>query len=143
MKYPIHHVQVTVPDVEKAEAFYDQLFELLGYDISQKFKGYLEHADMQVIEYLGENFDFGICSPKKEYLQEQVDTRKPGALQHLAFFAESRAAVDTFYQGLKQTEAKILHDEPREYKEKIAPHYYAVFFESPDGLHFEVFHYPE
>ena len=28
-----------------------------------------------------------------------------------------------------------------EYKERIAPNYYALFFETPEGLRFEIFHY--
>ncbi|MCW3744918.1 hypothetical protein OM428_08570 [Enterococcus gallinarum] len=28
--YQIHHIQITVNDVKKAEPFYDQLFHLLG-----------------------------------------------------------------------------------------------------------------
>jgi hypothetical protein len=28
-----------------------------------------------------------------------------------------------------------------EYNERIAPNYYALFFESPEGIRFELFHY--
>ena len=30
-----------------------------------------------------------------------------------------------------------------EYKERIAPNYYALFFETPEGLRFEIFHYAQ
>lgn len=141
--FTFHHLQVTVPDVYGVEKFYDELFNLLGFDVSKKFKGYLPHAEMDVIEYLSPTFDFGICSPKKAFAKETVDSRKPGALQHLAFKADSREAIDQIFQDIKQLDVKILHDEPREYKEKIAPNYYALFFETPDKLRFEIFHYPD
>lgn len=39
--YQIHHIQITVNDVKKAEPFYDQLFHLLGFDVQKKYSGYL------------------------------------------------------------------------------------------------------
>ncbi|MDQ0362136.1 VOC family protein [Breznakia pachnodae] len=143
MSYRIDHIQITVTDLNEAEFFYDKMFEYLGYDISKKYKGYLEHANMEVIEYLSDGFDFGICSPRSEFKDEAVNSRKPGNVQHIAFFAESRGKVDEFYHKIKELDVKILHDKPMEYKERIAPNYYALFFESPDGIRFEVFHYPK
>ena len=138
----IHHLQVTVPDVKQAEPFYDQLFTILGYDIQQKYNGYLEHSDMQIVEYIGSNFDFGICSPKAEFKGQKVDSRRPGALQHVAFACESNKEVDELFERLKDIEGiSILHGEPREYREKIAPGYYALFFETIDGIRFELFHH--
>ncbi len=32
----IDHIQVTVKDLKKAEAFYDQLMPILGFDLSKK-----------------------------------------------------------------------------------------------------------
>ncbi len=64
MNIQFHHIQITVNDVKKAEGFYDQLFALLGFDLQKKYSGYLEHADMEVVEYIGDSFDFGICSPR-------------------------------------------------------------------------------
>ena len=91
--YQIHHIQITVNDVKKKRnPFYDQLFHLLGFDVQKKYSGYLEHADMEVVEYLSDTFDFGICSPKQEWINETIDSRKPGSLQHIAFKAESRGS---------------------------------------------------
>lgn len=143
MKYKMHHIQITVRDVEVSEKFYDQLFAFLGFDIEKKYKGYLEHADMHVVEYLSDAFDFAICSPKEVYRDEVIDPRKPGAMQHMAFKAKSREAVDEIFHKLKDLNIKILHGKPKEYKERIAPGYYALFFEAPDGLRFEVFYYPD
>ncbi|GGC79461.1 VOC family protein [Enterococcus wangshanyuanii] len=141
MTYNIHHIQIKVNDVKKAEPFYDQLFGLLGFDIQKKYSGYLEHADMEVIEYLSDTFDFGISSPKRTFAKEKVDARKPGSLQHIAFKAGSKEEVDEIFPKIQALGVKILHGKPKEYKERIAPGYYALFFESPDGIRFEIFHY--
>ncbi len=139
MKYRIHHTQITVKDIDHSEEFYDSLMSALGYDIAKKYKGYLDYADMKVIEYLSDGFDFGICSPKSEFKKENVDSRKPGALQHMAFRADSRNAVDEIFDKIKCLGVNILHNEPRVYT-KLSPDYYAVFFEDPDGIRWEVFH---
>lgn len=143
MKYQIHHIQITVNDVNKAEEFYDKLFEYLAFDIEKKYTGYLAHADMHVIEYIGNGFDFGICSPKLKFQNDKIDSRKPGSVQHIAFRAKNKEDVDSIFPKIEALGVNILHGEPREYKEKIAPNYYALFFESPEGIRFEIFYYPD
>lgn len=108
MNIQFHHIQITVNDVKKAEGFYDQLFALLGFDLQKKYSGYLEHADMEVVEYIGDSFDFGICSPRKEWKNEKIDSRKPGSVQHIAFKAESREVVDSIFPKIKALGVKIL-----------------------------------
>ncbi|MEO1770654.1 VOC family protein [Candidatus Enterococcus ferrettii] len=140
MKYRFHHLHITVEDVSVSEKFYDQLFTILGWDITSKYKGDLPHMDMSVVEYMHEDLDFAICSPKKELRDITIDARTPKAIQHLAFAAESKQAVNDFYKALSQLDVNILHDEAR-YYDKIAPNYYAVFFEDPNGVRLEVFHH--
>ena len=140
MKYKIHHASITVRNVDESEKFYDVLMAALGFDITKKYKGYLDFADMYVVEYISDGFDFGICSPKAKFIDEAVDSRKPGALQHMAFHADSRAAVDEVFEKIKPLKVKILHNEPRVYT-KLGPEYYALFFEDPDGIRLEVFYY--
>ena len=139
MKYKIHHATITVRDIDISEKFYDVLLTALGYDITKKYKGHLDFADMEVVEYLSDDFDFGICSPKDEFKNEAVDSRKPGALQHMAFNADSKDAVDAVFEKIKALGVNILHGEPRVYT-KLGPDYYALFFEDPDGIRLEVFY---
>ena len=139
MKYKAHHVTITVRDIGASEKFYDVFMSALGFDITKKYKGHLDFADMDVVEYIGEDFDFGICSPKEELKNERVDSRKPGALQHFAFAAESRKDVDTVFDKIKGLGVNILHNEARIYT-KLGPNYYALFFEDPDGIRLEVFY---
>lgn len=67
--------------------------------------------------------------------------KKTWLCQHIAFKAESREVVDAIFPKIKALGVKILHDRPMEYKERIAPNYYALFFESPEGIRFELLHY--
>ena len=64
MKYRAHHIGITVRDIDASEKFYDVLMSALGFDLAKKYKGYLDFANMDVVEYIGEDFDFSINSPQ-------------------------------------------------------------------------------
>ena len=108
----VDHLQVTVKNIDTAEVFYDGLMEALGFDLNKKINVYLEDLDMNVIEYLDQSYDFGICSPLKEYQEETIHRRKPGAVHHIAFQAPSRNEVNRIYQKVLELGAEIL-DEPQ------------------------------
>lgn len=132
----VDHLQVTVKDIDLVEDFYDGLMEALGFDLSKKIKVYLEELDMNVIEYLDSSYDFGICSALSEYENETVHRRKPGAVHHIAFRAVSRSEVDRIYQTVLALGAEIL-DEPQIFPQH-GPNYYALFFNDPDGIKYEI-----
>src|SRR5438874_8744964 len=97
MKPIIDHIQITVKDLKIAEPFYDKLLPILGFDINRKGKGRVEKHEFDVIEYPHPLLIFGINSPRETFTDETVHRRKPGALHHLAFKAESREEVDKDY----------------------------------------------
>lgn len=132
----VDHLQVTVKDVNEVEAFYDGLMDALGFDLSKKINVYLEELDMQVIEYLDCTYDFGICSALKQYEGETIHRRKPGAVHHIAFRAASRDEVDRIYQKVLSLGAEIL-DAPQIFPQH-GPNYYALFFNDPDGIKYEI-----
>ena len=66
-----------------------------------------------------------------------VHRRKPGALHHLAFKAESRAEVDRLFCQLKEIGAVII-SEPRNYPEYTPQPYYALFFKDLEGIKYEI-----
>ncbi|GCF95915.1 hypothetical protein NRIC_38060 [Enterococcus florum] len=140
MPYRFHHLHITVKDLAASERFYDQFLSILGWDISNKYKGELPHANMSVVEYMSESLDFAICSPKEDLACLDIDVRTPKAVQHMAFEADSKQEVDDFFEKIRQLDVSILHNQPKYYK-KIAPQYYAVFFEDPNKVRLEVFHY--
>ena len=60
-------------------------------------------------------------------------------LHHLAFEADSRAAVDERARWLRERGVEI-ESGPQEYD--YLPGYYAVFFYDPDGIKLEILHAP-
>lgn len=136
----IDHLQVTVKDLDQAEPFYDNFLSLLGFDVTRKNRTQVEKYAFEVLEYPHPRLAFAINSPRQAFVNDSVHRRKPGAMHHLAFQAESRTDVDQFYQGLQAMGAEIAGG-PKLWPEHGAD-YYAVFFKDPDGLKYEVVHSP-
>lgn len=132
----VAHIQITVKDIKKAETFYDKFMAILGFDISRKISAFIKEYDLYVVEYLHENFDFAICSPRTAFLNDVVHRRKPGAFHHLAFRASSREEVDRLYLQIKAIGANIVHA-PKIFPEH-SPNYYATFFKDLDGIKYEI-----
>lgn len=137
MKPVIDHVQITVRDMEKAVAFYDRLMPLLGFDPQRRSSAVIDAHEFHVVEYTHPLLAFAITSPRSAFRHETVHRRRPGALHHLAFRAESRAEVDRLHEALKAIGATIV-SAPREYPEYTPPGYYALFFKDPDGIKYEI-----
>ncbi len=132
----IDHIQITVKDLAKAEPFYDQFLSILGFDLARKSKGKVVKHDFEVIEYFHPLMIFGINSPRVAFKEEHVHRRKPGALHHLAFKAESKEEVDRISLLLKEIGVNIV-DGPQFFPQH-GEHYYAVFFKDPDGIKYEI-----
>lgn len=138
MQPAIDHIQITVKDIKKAEPFYDRLMPILGFDLSQKVSAEIEEHDLYVVEYLHDQMDFGICSPRTAFVDDMIHRRKPGAIHHVAFRASSRKEVDELYAKIKEIGADIVHA-PRIFLEH-GPDYYATFFKDLDGIKYEIVH---
>lgn len=136
----LDHIQVTVKDMAVAEAFYDKLMPLLGFDLARKGGGKIPKHDFHVVEYVHPLVAFAINSPRAAFAGETVHRRKPGALHHIAFRAESRAEVDRLHAALVGIGAEIVGG-PKLWPEH-GPDYYAVFFKDPDGIKYEIVHSP-
>lgn len=136
MKPIIDHIQITVRDLAVAEAFYDKLMPVLGFDLSRKSKGKVPAHEFEVVEYVHPLLTFGINSPRATFKNEILHRRKPGALHHLAFRAASCAEVDELYLSIKETGANII-DPPMFYPQH-GERYYALFFKDPEGIKYEI-----
>ncbi len=88
------------------------------------------------MEYAHPLLIFGINSPRETFKNDTVHRRKPGALHHLAFKANSCEEVDKLYLKIKNIGATIV-DAPKFYPQH-GEHYYALFFKDPDGIKYEV-----
>ncbi len=132
----IDHIQITVKNLRLAEDFYDKFLPILGFDLSRKSKGQVPENEFEVVEYFHPNLIFGINSPRSIFKDESVHRRKPGALHHLAFKANSREEIDRLYPKIVSAGAQIV--EPPKYYPQHGEHYYALFFKDPDGIKLEV-----
>ena len=136
MKPIIDHLQITVKDFEKAEFFYDKLMPILGFDLDKKSKGKVAAHDFEVIEYAHPLLIFGINSPRKIFINDEVNRRKPDAIHHMAFKADSCEEVDELYLQIKEIGANIV-DAPKFYPQH-GEKYYALFFKDLDSIKFEI-----
>ena len=138
MKPSIDHIQITVKDFTKAEAFYDKLMPILGFDLGKKGKGRVDAHDFDVIEYVHENVIIGINSPRRSLKDENVHRRRPGSLHHLAFKAHSREEVDDVAKKIRSIGANVVEG-PKVFPQH-GDNYYAFFFKDPAGIKLEVCH---
>jgi catechol 2,3-dioxygenase-like lactoylglutathione lyase family enzyme len=136
MKPIIDHIQITVRDLSVAEPFYDKFLSVLGFDLSKKSKGRVAAHEFDVVEYVHPLLIIGINSPREAFKDEVIHRRKPGALHHLAFKAESREEVDRLYPQIVETGALIV--DPPKYYPQHGENYYALFFKDPEGIKYEI-----
>jgi predicted lactoylglutathione lyase len=136
MKPIIDHIQITVKDLKIAEPFYDMLMPILGFDLNRKGKGRVEKYEFDVVEYQHPLLIFGINSPREAFKENTIHRRKPGALHHLAFKAESREEVDKIYFQIKEIGANIV-EEPKFFPQH-GENYYALFFKDMEGIKYEI-----
>jgi catechol 2,3-dioxygenase-like lactoylglutathione lyase family enzyme len=137
MEPVISHIEITVRDMETAVPFYDKLMPLLGYSLAHRSSAVMEKHDKHVVSYEHPRLGIAITSPRREFADEPVHRRRPGALHHLAFQVKSRADVDRLHEELLKIGANVVIP-PREFPEYRPPGYYALFFKDPDGIKYEI-----
>ena len=136
MKPIIDHIQITVKDLKVAEKFYDDFLPIIGFDIKKKVTAFIKEHDFYVIEYTHDLLAFAITSPRETFKNDSVNRRKPGALHHLAFKADSRQEVDRAYDELVKIGADIV-SEPQIHPE-YGENYYAVYFKDLENIKYEI-----
>lgn len=136
MKPIIDHIQITVKNLEIAEPFYDKFLPILGFDINRKSKGSVTKHAFDVVEYFHPLLIFGINSPRDAFKEDTINRRKPGALHHLAFKAESCEEVDKIYLQIKEIGAQIV-EQPKFFPQH-GENYYALYFKDLEGIKYEI-----
>jgi glyoxylase I family protein len=125
----IDHIYISVSDLPRAEAFYDQVMPILGFR-----KNAFTIAGDPHIQYFNRHFGY-VLRPARA--RPPHDAYAPG-LHHLCFRVE--AAADVGETADKLRAAGIDASGPGLYPE-YAPDYHATFFNDPDGLRLEVTNY--
>jgi len=122
----LDHVSIQCRDVVASAAFYDAVLAPLGGG--------------RVMDF-GQVIGYGVA-PMPDFWIGPQETGEGFREAHLAFSAESRDAVQAFYEAAVASGATVLH-EPRIWSE-YHPSYFGAFVRDPDGNNVEaVCHSPE
>jgi glyoxylase I family protein len=120
----IHHLRISVRDVDTSGRFYDPLMRALGFTP--------EPRDDDGLAWGNADREWLILTPAT--IDGATDDFAPG-LHHVAFTARDRAHVDQVHAVLPEDS---VIEPPSEYDNE--PDHYAVFFRDPDGHKLEVVH---
>ena len=134
----ISHIALTVSDLERSTAFYNRVFEFIGFKSVEVPESTQQALKTRLKAWVGLGYSISIRPSKGEFAHRQHDRNAPG-FNHMAFYAEDRSDIDAMYNLLKEIGAQVL-DPPAEYP--YSPGYFAVYFTDPDGLKFEFAYVP-
>ena len=134
----INHISLTVSDLERSTAFYDKVFEFIGFKRVEVPESTQQAMKTRLKAWVGPSCSISIRPSKGEFAHRLHDRNAPG-FNHMAFNAEDRSEVEKMYELLKHMGATVL-DAPAEYP--YSPGYFAVYFTDPDGLKFEFAYAP-
>ncbi len=130
MRGRVHHVDLSIRDIAKAEPLYDLVLTHIGYVKGKPYPDGGGEWD------LADGTSIGIRPSSGANAQRDHDRYSSG-LHHLAWSATSRDDVDALFGKLTDFGATIL-DPPADYPQyNGGKGYYAVFFADPDGLKLE------
>ena len=119
----LDHIGVDVSDIARSRAFYEAALTPLGYHVIQDLTAEQTGANHIVM--------FGIEAPEFVIAEDQA----PGAGNHFAFRAETRAAVDAFHAAALKAGGE--DNGPPGLRPNYGANYYAAFVYDPDGFNIE------
>jgi catechol 2,3-dioxygenase-like lactoylglutathione lyase family enzyme len=122
----LHHVELWVPDLARAEASWGWLLGELGYAEFQRWPAGVSYR-------LGPTYLVFETSP--DLLPGPHERRRPG-LNHLALHAVSRAQVDTLAEAATAHGWTLLF--PDRHPHAGGPDHYAAYLENTDGYEAEL-----
>lgn len=126
------HLDYNVADLELALSFYEPLMAFLGFK--------MEGREPTWALFGNGRMKLCLVQCEERYKDAGFHRKQPG-LNHIAFQAESVAAVDRMADFLNEREIPLLYDSPGSFDPQRE--YYAVFFEDPFRLKLEVVYSPE
>ena len=120
----LDHIIITVSDLDRSVAFYNDALKPLGISMFMDFKGKDGHPDLK---------GFGDGRAAFFWLKKG----QPNPI-HVGFVAKDHSEVKAFYTAAVEAGAKTIH-EPRVFPEYY-PGYFATWIVDPDGYEIEIVH---
>lgn len=143
----LSHIDLSVSEPAVAIPFYAAFFEALGWHRFEtddpRFTGDSPRRATWFGAYPGGGlFGVEVRPADADKCDLGVDRYRPG-LHHMAFHAESPAAVDEIHARVAAAGGRVL-DAPADYSGQrgYSEGYYAAFFADPDGVKLEVVYEP-
>jgi catechol 2,3-dioxygenase-like lactoylglutathione lyase family enzyme len=127
----LSHIDLNVSDYAKSIRFYDMILLPLGWKRMSCRTDFTTYSDGTMKICLGQTED--------KYIPHGFHRKKTG-LNHLAFYANSKAELETFHKDVLQKNNIPTLYENGPYGDDD---YYAVYFEDPDRMKIEVVYSPE
>src|ERR1700683_261476 len=103
----ICHIALTVDGLERSTAFYNKVFEFIGFKRIEVPESTQQAMKTRLKAWVGPGYSILIPPCKGEFARRVNDRNAPG-FSHLAFTAENRSDVEKLYEFLEQTGATIL-----------------------------------
>ena len=96
----ISHISLTVSDLERSTAFYNKVFEFIGFKRVEVPEATQQAMKTRLKAWVGPGYSISIRPSKGEFAQKLNDRNAPG-FNHMAFTAADRSDVDKMYESLK------------------------------------------
>ncbi|WP_102263016.1 VOC family protein [Mesobacillus jeotgali] len=123
----LHHVEINVTDLNKANVFWGWFLSELKYEVYQKWD--------TGISWKFKKTYIVFVQTEERFLQAGYHRSQVG-LNHLAFYADSRQHVDQMTEKLRERQIPILYQDRHPFAG--GADHYAVFFEGPDRMKVEL-----
>lgn len=123
---PIHHLQLWVPDLPRAERSWGWLLGELGFEPARRW----EHGQVWRHGALAI-----VIEASPDMVPGMLHSRLRPGLNHVAFHVESPEAIDALLAAAPEHGWTRLGDDPRH---PLAPHQAVAFLEDADGFEVEL-----
>jgi catechol 2,3-dioxygenase-like lactoylglutathione lyase family enzyme len=122
-----HHVEINVLELKRTKDFYGWLLEELGFYVYQEWD--------QGVSYKCGTAYLVFTQTEDNHTQFSYHRKRTG-LNHLAFWAKSRAQIEQLRVQLTNRNISILYEDRFPYAGGEG--HYALFFEDPDRIKIEI-----
>ena len=99
----ISHISLTVSDLERSTAFYDKVFEFIGFKRVEVPESTQQAMKTRLKAWVGPGYSISIRPSKGEFAHRLHD-RNASGFNHMAFTAEDRSDVEKMHELLKKWE---------------------------------------